>query len=191
MELMDERTLVRRSKLLSKTLRHQPSLAGLTLGPGGWVAVDDLLDGLRERAGAPITRAELDEIVANNNKQRFAYDDTGTRIRASQGHSVEVDLELTRIAPPETLYHGTGARTVEAIQREGLRKMRRHHVHLSADIPTALRVGARHGAPVVFAVASGAMARDGVPFYVSDNGVWLVEAVSPRYLTLISPNEGD
>lgn len=188
---MDERALVRRSKLLSKTLRHQPSLAGLTLGDGGWVAVDDLLRGLRERAGVTLSRTELDEIVANNNKRRFAYDETGTRIRASQGHSVEVDLELTETAPPETLYHGTGARAVAAIQREGLRKMRRHHVHLSADIPTALKVGARHGAPVVFAVASGAMARDGAPFYRSDNGVWLVEAVAPRYLRVISPIEGD
>ena len=188
---MDERMLVRRSKLLSKTLRHQPSLAGLTLGPGGWVAVDDLLRGLSERAGVTITRAELDELVANNNKQRFAYDETGTRIRASQGHSVEVDLELPETPPPETLYHGTGARTVNAIQREGLRKMRRHHVHLSADYGTALTVGARHGAPVVFEVAAAAMTRDGVPFYLSDNHVWLVEAVPPRYLTLMIPIEED
>lgn len=188
---MDEQLLIRRSKLLSKTLRHQPSLAGLTLGPGGWVAVDDLLRGLRERAGVSISRAELDEVVANNNKRRFAYDETGTRIRASQGHSVEVDMELTEMPPPQTLYHGTGARTVEAIWREGLRKMRRHHVHLSADTATALKVGARHGAPVVFAVAAGEMARDGVLFYRSDNGVWLVEAVPPRYLTRVTPNEGD
>jgi putative RNA 2'-phosphotransferase len=191
MGVMDERALVRRSKLLSKVLRHQPSLARLTLGGGGWVAVDDLLHGLRERAGVALTRVELDEIVANNNKQRFAYDETGTRIRASQGHSVEVDLQLTETAPPETLYHGTGAQTAASIQREGLRKMRRHHVHLSADIPTALKVGARHGRPVVFAVAAGEMSRAGAPFYRSDNGVWLVESVAPRYLTLISPIEGD
>jgi putative RNA 2'-phosphotransferase len=188
---MDERTLVRRSKLLSKILRHQPSLAGLTLSDGGWVAVDDLLRGLSEHAGVTLTRAELDEIVVNNNKQRFAYDETGMRIRANQGHSVEVDLKLTEAQPPETLYHGTGARAVAAIQRGGLRRMRRHHVHLSADIPTALRVGARHGQPVVFSVASGEMARDGMAFYRSDNGVWLVEAVPPRYLTLIPPIMGD
>lgn len=188
---MDERMLVRRSKLLSKTLRHQPSLAGLALGPGGWVAVADLLRGLRERVGVTLTRAELDEIVANNNKQRFAYDETGTLIRASQGHSVEVDLELAETPPPETLYHGTGARAVAAILRQGLRKMRRHHVHLSADIPTARKVGERHGPPVIFAVASGAMARDGVPFYRSDNGVWLVEAVPPRFLTVMSPDGED
>ena len=188
---MDERALVRRSRLLSKILRHQPSLAGLTLGAGGWVAVDDLLRGLSAYTGALITRVELDEIVANNNKRRFAYDETGTLIRASQGHSVAVDLELTETPPPEALYHGTGAQTVEAIWREGLRKMRRHHVHLSSDTATALKVGARHGPPAVFAVAAGAMARDGTTFYRSDNGVWLVEAVPPRYLSLISPNEGD
>ncbi len=188
---MDERELVRRSKLLSKVLRHQPSLAGLTLGDGGWVAVDDLLRGLHERMSVTLTRADLDEIVANNNKRRFAYDPTGTGIRASQGHSVEVDLALTETPPPETLYHGTGAQTIAAIQREGLRRMRRHHVHLSADIPTARIVGARHGVPAVFAVAAGEMARDGIPFYRSDNGVWLVEAAPPRYLRLITPNEGD
>ncbi len=186
---MDERALVRRSKLLSRVLRHQPSLAGLTLGPGGWVAVDGLLRGLSAYTGASVTRDELDEIVANNDKRRFAYDETGTRIRASQGHSVEVNLELTATQPPETIYHGTSARAVEAIQREGLRKMRRHHVHLSPDIPTAIKVGARRGRPVVFAVASGEMARDGAAFYRSDNGVWLVEAVPPRYLTLVMPRE--
>lgn len=186
---MEDRLLVRRSRLLSKILRHQPSLAGLTLGPGGWVVVDNLLAGLRERVGVIITRAELDEIVATNNKRRFAYDETGTRIRASQGHSVAVDLGLAEAAPPETLYHGTGARTVAAIQREGLRKMRRQHVHLSADTTTARGVGARHGEPVIFAVAAGAMARDGVLFYLSDNRVWLVEAVEPRYLSLITPIE--
>lgn len=182
---MDERLLVRRSKLISKVLRHQPSLAGLALGAGGWVMVDDLLAGLRERAGVTLTRADLNEIVAKNNKRRFAFDETGTHIRASQGHSVEVDLGLTQLEPPETLYHGTGARTVAAIQREGLRKMRRHHVHLSADVATARIVGARHGVPAIFAVAAGAMARVGAAFYRSENGVWLVDAVEPRYLTLL------
>jgi putative RNA 2'-phosphotransferase len=186
---MDELTMVQRSKLLSKVLRHQPSLAGLKLGVGGWVAVDDLLLGLRERVGFVLTRAELDEIVATNNKRRFAYDETGAQIRASQGHSVEVDLELTALEPPETLYHGTGVQTVAAIQREGLRKMRRQHVHLSVDIATARKVGARHGKPMVIAVASGAMARDGIAFYRSANGVWLVDAVAPRYLAPLTSND--
>lgn len=182
---MDEKLLVRRSKLLSKVLRHQPQLAGLTLAQGGWVAVDDLLAGLRAHVGVTLTRADLDEIVAKNNKRRFAFDASGTTIRASQGHSVEVDLELEALAPPETLYHGTGAQTVAAIQREGLRKMRRLHVHLSADAVTARTVGARHGSPAVFTVAAGEMARGGATFYRSENGVWLVDAVPPRYLTLV------
>jgi putative RNA 2'-phosphotransferase len=182
---MDERKTVQRSKLISKVLRHQPELAGLDLGPGGWVAVDDLLRGLYERAGVELTRAELDEVVATNNKRRFAFDASGTQIRANQGHSVEVDLGLPTTEPPEILYHGTGAQTVAAIQREGLRKMSRQHVHLSADILTAIKVGQRHGKPAVFAVASGAMARDGMLFYRSENDVWLVDTAPPRYLTLI------
>lgn len=188
---MDERTLVKRSKLISKILRHQPSLVGLSLDPGGWVAARDLLDGLRERAGVVLTRADLDEIVARNNKRRFAYDETGSRIRASQGHSVAVDLGLEEVAPPERLYHGTSAQAVAAIQREGLRPMRRQHVHLSADLATARMVGARHGPSVVFTVASGQMARDGVVFYRSANQVWLTTTVPPRYLALIGPNEGE
>lgn len=183
---MDEKLLVRRSRLISKLLRHQPHLAGLTLEQGGWVAVDDLLAGLRAHVGVTLTRADLDEIVSKNNKRRFAYDATGTTIRASQGHSVDVDLELEALAPPETLYHGTGERTVAAIQREGLRRMRRLHVHLSADVATARTVGARHGAPAIFGVAARQMARDGVIFYRSENGVWLTHEVPPRYLTLLT-----
>ncbi|HEX9037729.1 MAG TPA: RNA 2'-phosphotransferase [Ktedonobacterales bacterium] len=183
---MNQKLVVRRSRLLSLVLRHRPDRAGLALGPGGWVAVDDLLVGLREHTGVTLTRAELDKIVAKNNKRRFAYDESGARIRASQGHSVEVDLELGRIEPPETLCHGTGAQRVAAIQREGLRRMRRLHVHLSADVATAHMVGVRHGVPAIFAVAAGLMARDGIAFFRADNGVWLTLKVPPRYLTLLT-----
>lgn len=180
---MDETRLVHASKFLSKHLRHAPARIGLTLEPGGWVTVDTLLAACA-RAGMPLTRAELDEVVERNNKRRFAYDATGARIRANQGHSVAVDLQLAPQTPPDVLYHGTGEGAVEAIRREGLKKMRRHHVHLSPDVQTALVVGRRHGRPVVFAVDAAAMARDGFTFYRSENGVWLVDAVPPHYLTI-------
>jgi putative RNA 2'-phosphotransferase len=169
------------SKYLSKHLRHQPERLGLTLAGGGWVAVDDLL-AAAARHNMPITRAELGEVVARNDKQRFSFDPTGALIRANQGHSVPVDLELEPLTPPDLLYHGTGHQTAAIIRAEGLRKMSRHHVHLSADVATATRVGARHGRPVVFTVAAGRMHRDGSAFYCSANGVWLVDRVPPEYL---------
>ncbi len=178
--MMTEPQLTRISKTLSYHLRHRPDALGLTLGPGGWVAVDDLLAALA-RQGKPVTRAELDEVVAWNPKQRFAFDETGARIRASQGHSVAVDLELAPVEPPAVLYHGTGAQSVAAILREGLRKQQRHHVHLSADVATARAVGARHGRPVVLQVDAAAMRTAGHVFYRSANGVWLVDAVPPEF----------
>jgi putative RNA 2'-phosphotransferase len=186
---VNEERIVKISRFLSQHLRHQPQRLGLTLEPGGWVAVDDLLAACA-RHGLQISRAELEEVVARNDKRRFSFDGTGERIRANQGHSVDVDLQLAPVAPPVTLYHGTSRATVDAIQREGLRKMRRHHVHLSADVPTAIRVGRRHGHPVVFAVDAGAMSRAGILFYRSENGVWLVDAVPSHYLRLLSPIEG-
>jgi putative RNA 2'-phosphotransferase len=124
----------------------------------------------------------LDEVVARNNKRRFSFDPTGTLIRANQGHSVAVDLQLEPVEPPAVLYHGTGHGAVEPIRREGLRKMARHHVHLSSDRETARAVGARHGRPVVFMVNAAAMRSAGHLFYRSDNGVWLVDHVPPEYL---------
>jgi putative RNA 2'-phosphotransferase len=177
---MDHR-LVKISKYLSKHLRHQPHRIGLELDPGGWVDVDRLLAACA-RHHFPITRAELVEVVAQNDKQRFAFDPTGTRIRANQGHSVEVDLQLEPLTPPPLLYHGTGHRAAEAIAGAGIMRMARHHVHLSSDIATATAVGARHGRPVVFEVDAAAMHRDGFLFYRSANGVWLVDRVPPEYL---------
>src|SRR5579862_2526077 len=175
---MNEERLVKISKYLAKHLRHQPERLGLTLAPGGWVPVDALLAACA-RHNFPLTRAELDEVVARNPKRRYSYDATGTSIRANQGHSVAVDLQLVAVAPPPLLYHGTGERSVESIMREGLRKMTRHHVHLSPDVETARVVGARHGRPAILSVAAGAMHRDGHTFYCSENGVWLVEHVPP------------
>ena len=169
--------VVRVGKRLSYVLRHHPDSVGLTLDAHGWVAVDDLLAALR------LTRAELDEVVAGNDKKRYALDDTGTRIRASQGHSVPVDLGHAPAVPPAELFHGTAERSLPAILAEGLRRGARHAVHLSPDAGTARRVGARRGSPVVLRVDAAAMARDGAVFTVSANGVWLVDAVPPRYLT--------
>ncbi len=178
---MNNSRLVKISKYLSKHLRHQPDRIGIKLAPGGWVSVDELLEACKKHS-FPINRIELNEVVANNDKKRFSFDSTGTLIRANQGHSIEVDLQLERTVPPDVLYHGTGHGAVEAILREGLRKMLRHHVHLSKDITTAKRVGERHGRPVVFEVDTRAMHEAGYTFYCSENGVWLVERVSSEYL---------
>ena len=178
---MDDARLVRVSKYLSKHLRHQPERLGLALGPGGWVDVEALLAACA-RHQFPITRAELDEVVARNDKQRFAIDPTGTRIRANQGHSVDVDLELEPATPPAVLYHGTHPGALDAIRAEGLSPMRRRHVHLSADVPAARQVGARRGRAVVLEIDAAALHRDGHPFFLADNGVWLTDAVPPAMI---------
>jgi putative RNA 2'-phosphotransferase len=168
--------VVRRSKRLSYVLRHAPDGVGLTLDAAGWVDVDALL------AALGWTRVELEHVVATNGKRRFAFDDAGERIRASQGHSVAVDLGYVAEVPPAVLFHGTAERNLSAIEAEGLRPGRRHAVHLSPDEATARRVGARHGRPVVLRVDADGMARDGAVFTCSANGVWLVDAVPPAFL---------
>ncbi|MEU6766440.1 RNA 2'-phosphotransferase [Streptomyces sp. NPDC046853] len=178
-EAADERRTVKVSKYLSKHLRHQPERIGLTLDENGWVEIDALV-AAAEAHGFRFTRAELDHVVAVNDKQRFAVEDG--RIRASQGHSVDVDLDLPAATPPPYLFHGTVARNTAAIRAEGLRPMNRHAVHLSPDRETATRVGARRGRPVVLSVDAGAMHRDGHAFQVSANGVWLTAAVPPGYI---------
>jgi putative RNA 2'-phosphotransferase len=169
------------SKYLAKVLRHAPQDIGLTLGEHGWVAVDELLD-RSASAGLPITREELDAAVHASGKRRYAYDETGTRIRALQGHSVAVDLGLEPVDPPPVLFHGTHPGALDAIRRDGLVPMRRHHVHLSPDVATARQVGGRRGRAIVLEVDAAAMARDGHVFLRADNGVWLTDAVAPRYL---------
>jgi putative RNA 2'-phosphotransferase len=178
---MEDRQLVKISKYLALHLRHRPERLGLTLEPGGWVAVDALLAAC-QRDRFPITRERLQEVVEKNGKRRFSFDETGTRIRANQGHSVAVDLQLDPATPPAVLYHGTYPDAVEAILQGGLRRMSRHHVHLSKDIATARAVGMRRGKPVVLAVDAAAMAAQGHVFYCSANGVWLVDEVPPAFL---------
>ncbi|MFJ7129317.1 RNA 2'-phosphotransferase [Streptomyces sp. NPDC098101] len=180
---MDERRTVKVSKYLSKHLRHQPERIGLVLDAQGWTEIDALLRATAEH-GFPITREELDHVVETNDKKRFAVE--GTRIRASQGHTVQVDLDLPAAEPPAYLYHGTVATRLPAIRAEGLRPMARHHVHLSPDRETATRVGARRGRPVVLSVDAGAMHRAGHVFHVSANGVWLTDTVPPDFLRLPS-----
>jgi putative RNA 2'-phosphotransferase len=181
MAVADDRRRVKVSKYLSRHLRHQPERLGLTLGPGGWVDIDDLLTACRTH-GFTLTRAELDDVVATNDKRRFTLDPSGTRIRAAQGHSVDVDLGLDPAEPPAVLFHGTGRASLPAILDQGLRPMGRRHVHLSADEATAVDVGRRHGPPVVLTVDAGAMAAAGWTFSQADNGVWLVDAVPPAYM---------
>jgi putative RNA 2'-phosphotransferase len=178
---MDQNELVRTSKRLSLHLRHNPQRIGITLESGGWVAVDTLLSALAHH-GFPVSRPDLDEVVAGNDKSRFAFDEAGTRIRASQGHSVKVDLALPVARPPDRLYHGTVQRFLPAIQREGLSPLKRHDVHLSATRDTAAQVGARRGEPVVLEVGARAMVESGHEFRVSANGVWLTRAVPPEFL---------
>ena len=182
---MNNSQLVKISRYLSKHLRHQPDRLGIKILPAGWVAVEKLLAACKKNA-FPISWVQLEEVVAKNDKQRFSFDSTGTLIRANQGHSIEVDLQLEPTTPPEVLYHGTGAGAVSAIMQTGLCKMSRHHVHLSTDIATSRTVGARHGKPIVFAVDAAAMHQAGYVFYCSDNGVWLVDSVPPEYLQQFS-----
>ena len=171
----------RASKLLSRILRHEPELAGLALGPGGWVPVDELLRGMKH-AGHRLRADELHALVAGNDKRRFTLSEDGRRIRAAQGHSVAVDLDLPATQPPDELFHGTASAFLDAIWAEGLVPGRRRHVHLSGDAETATRVGRRHGRPVVLRIATGRMHDDGHPFWRADNGVWLTNRVAPAYL---------
>jgi putative RNA 2'-phosphotransferase len=178
---MDKR-LVTVSKFLAKYLRHAPDELGLTLRPGGWVPVDDLLAAARSH-GFPISYDELVEVVETSDKRRFAFDVSGELIRANQGHSVEVDLQLEEAVPPELLYHGTVERFLPSILAEGLVRGQRHHVHLSKDVETARTVGSRRGKPVILSVGAGRMHQDGHTFFLSTNGVWLTDAVPPGYLS--------
>ncbi|MGR8009601.1 RNA 2'-phosphotransferase [Streptomyces hypolithicus] len=176
---MDEERVKKVSKYLSRHLRHQPERIGISLDEQGWVAIQTLLVAAADH-GFPFTRAELDHVVVANDKQRFAV--AGPLIRASQGHSVDVDLALPDAEPPAYLYHGTVAHSLHAIRAEGLRAMARHDVHLSPDRETAEHVGARRGRPVVISVDAGAMHQAGHTFRVSANGVWLTAGVPPQYL---------
>ena len=180
---IDKARATRLSKFLSFVLRHKPEAAGLALDAGGWAEIDALLTGATS-AGEPMTRAELEAVVATSDKQRYGISTDGRRVRANQGHSIDVDLGLAPVEPPATLYHGTVEKFLDAIRREGLRPMTRQHVHLSPDIETASKVGQRRGKPVILKIDAAAMHAAGHAFYVSANGVWLVDAVPPEHLSI-------
>ncbi len=170
------------SIFISKLLRHQPQIIGLNVDEHGWADVDELIEGIQRHKEPAFDRAALDDIVATDNKQRYSYSEDGRLIRANQGHSIPVDVELPVLAPPEYLWHGTGEKYVASIDRTGLNPRSRLYVHLSADIDTAVIVGRRHGKPVVYRVHSGEMARQGYIFYRSVNGVWLTKEVPVEFL---------
>jgi putative RNA 2'-phosphotransferase len=173
------------SKYVSLVLRHDPAAGAVSLDQHGWTTVAELLAGARAR-GLDVSPAELVELVRTSDKQRFALSPDGVRIRANQGHSVAIDLDLTPAAPPAELFHGTVDRLVPSILAEGLRKQARQHVHLSPDVETAMRVGARRGTPVLLGVEAGRMHAEGCIFFRSANGVWLTDAVPPGFLRRLS-----
>lgn len=170
------------SRFLSLVLRHQPRRVALELDEHGWVAIADLLAGIRAHTDLAVDLTLLREVVETNDKQRFAISEDGTRIRANQGHSVPIDLDLPESEPPSDLFHGTAARALASIRAQGLLPRGRHDVHLSTDRETARRVAQRHGTPVVLGVQALAMVARGMRFRRSANGVWLVPQVPPEFL---------
>ena len=169
------------SKFMSLVLRHQPEKLNITLDENGWTDVAILISRM-QRQFPFFDIKRLEQVVAENDKKRFAFNDDKTKIRASQGHSVKIDLGYTQKEPPAYLYHGTVGKFMEAINEKGLIKMGRHHVHLSEDRATAANVGSRRGSPVLLTIRSGEMFQNGIVFYQSENGVWLTEHVAPEYI---------
>lgn len=167
------------SKFLSLVLRHKPETIGITLDKHGWADVDKVLTGMK------ICKDELDEIVRTDAKGRYEYNNSGDRIRACQGHSVDVDLGLEEVKPPQILYHGTAERFKDGILKEGINRRSRKYVHLSEHLGTAITVGRRHGTPLALEIDAKQMYQDGVKFYLSHNGVWLTEHVDPKYIMKI------
>ncbi|GAK57491.1 probable RNA 2'-phosphotransferase [Candidatus Vecturithrix granuli] len=174
-------SLVKLSKFLSFVLRHNPASIGLSLDPAGWAQVDELVMAAR-KAGKPLTQELLRHIVTQNDKQRFSLSTDGQKIRANQGHSLAVDLGLEPLTPPDALFHGTATRFLPSIQKEGLLPGGRLHVHLSPDEQTAIKVGQRHGKPVVLNIQAARMAACGYQFYRSANGVWLTNRVPVEFI---------
>lgn len=175
-----EQNLTKLGKFLCLILRHRPETIGISLDRHGWADVDELIQGVGRKYA--FSREVLEEIVRTDGKQRYSFSEDGTRIRANQGHSIPVDLELAPAEPPAVLWHGSARRFQASILEQGLLPQSRLQVHLSPDYATALAVGRRHGEPVVFQVQSGEMHRDGYLFYRAKNGVWLTDTVPPAYL---------
>ena len=178
---MSRDRFTRISKFLSYVLRHRPQAVGLALDAQGWASIDELIE--KARPQMALNRELIEQVVSTNDKQRFALSEDGTRIRANQGHSLDVDIGLEPRVPPALLYHGTATRFMDSINRDGLVSGRRQHVHLSLDAETAHAVGRRHGKPVILQIDAKAMHEQGMLFYVSANGVWLTEHVPTRFIS--------
>lgn len=180
---MNEKTAKSVSKFLSLVLRHSPETIGLKLDENGWADVEELIIKCNKKGSQSKMTAELlDYVVENNDKKRFAFNDDKTKIRASQGHSISVELNLAETEPSEYLYHGTVLKFLDNIKKEGLQKMSRQHVHLSKDKETAFKVGSRRGIPQILKIKSGEMFKDGFTFYLSENNVWLTDEVPVKYI---------
>ncbi len=179
---MNEKQQKRIGKFISLIIRHEPQKIGLTLDDAGWANVNELLAGLKSK-NHEISFDQLKELVASNDKQRYSFNEDQTRIRANQGHSLNLDLQLEAQEPPEMLYHGTATRFLDSINEKGLVKGSRHHVHLSSNESTAQQVGSRHGKPVVLKIASGEMYKNGYMFYCSENLVWLTDQVPTEFIS--------
>lgn len=180
---MKRQELLRTSRFISLVLRHRPQAAGITLDGHGWADVGELIAGVKATGRHRLDMATLEEIVATDEKQRYSFSDDHTRIRANQGHSVPVDVDLQEAMPPDVLFHGTAERFCASIEREGQLPQGRLYVHLSTNVPTAMKVGSRHGRPVVYEVECRSMLLDGFRFFLSANGVWLAKSVPARYLS--------
>jgi putative RNA 2'-phosphotransferase len=178
---MDQSKMIKISTFLSYCLRHHPEKVGLSMDSQGWVEVEELLKACKEK-GYPISRNNLNEIVDKNDKKRFSFNEDHSKIRASQGHSIPVELGYEEKKPPVFLYHGTALHNRECIYEEGLKKMQRHRVHLTTEMKTARNVGARYGTPLLFKVSSQEMYFAGHAFFCSENGVWLTDRVPPEFL---------
>ena len=165
-------------------LRHKPEAIGLELSGNGWVKIDELIN-LANKNGQIISKELIDKVVKTNDKQRFTYSSDGLCIRANQGHSIKIDLELKPQVPPDTLYHGTTEKFIGNIMSQGLLKMKRHHVHLHSSKDDARKVGARRGKPITLEINSKFMFDNGLDFYLSKNWVWLTDYVSPRYIKMV------
>lgn len=176
------------SKFISLILRHKPEAAGISLDEHGWADVTELLAGMN-KAGTRIDMPLLEKIVAEDEKQRYSFNDDKTLIRANQGHSIPVDVELEKKTPPDILYHGTGEKYVSSIEEQGLIPKSRLYVHLSKDFDTAVKVGSRHGRPVVYEIMAGQMAKDNFDFFLSVNGVWLTKHVPVKYMRKADNNK--
>lgn len=181
---MDKKRKTKISKFLSLVLRHAPETINLNLDENGWANIEELLEKSAVK-GNIFSFEEFEEVVVTNDKKRFSFDETKTKIRANQGHSLDVEIEFEKKTPPEILYHGTAEKNVGAIFANGLQKMKRHHVHLSAGTETAQKVGARYGKPVIFEIDTKAMLAENHEFFISANGVWLTDEVPPKFLKLI------